>query len=177
MLLLAKIGVALGHAARWGELSAVAEQLDQRHAGESVVLGGERVEAAKYIAMLLEGRDGGQTPDELGAVPDLLLPGDNTAAWQFRFEASTSKQHPRIRRFNPWAMQEAQNLEMVMPAELQGNSLYANWLGCDFALDLESGKLRRATGGFTTSSRPCGRATGSRPIALRSACAATNFGC
>jgi outer membrane protein assembly factor BamB len=145
--LLAKVGVALAHAGRWEELATVAQQLAERHADESVVLGGQTVVAAKHIATLLERRGAGAT-DESSASEDLLLPVDDRAVWQFRFEASHSKQRPRGRRFNPWGMQEAQNLDMVMPAVLNGDSLYANWLGCDFALDLESGKLRWRNGRF-----------------------------
>ncbi len=147
VLLLTKVGVALAHAERWDELTDVGKQLAERHAGESVVLGGERVVAADHIAMLGQ-RRGSTIGDQRAPQPDLRLPIDNEAVWQFRFEASESKQRPRVRRFNPWGMPEPQNLEMVMPAQVLGDSLYANWLGCDFALDLESGKLRWRNGRF-----------------------------
>ena len=111
------------------------------------MLGGQRVDAARFVAQLLTERTSGSAADEPGTA-DLTLPTDNEPAWQFRFEAGGNKPHARMRRFNPWAMQEAQNIDLVMPAEVLGGSLYANWMGCDFALDLETGKLRRRHGRF-----------------------------
>ncbi len=146
--LLAKIAVALADAGRGSEIPPVAEQLSGRHAGEMALIAGERVDAAHFVAGLQTrvGRRGGLVTAETS--PDLSLPAGNEPAWQFRFEATSARQHPRFRRFNPWMAQDGQNFEMVMPAELLGGSLYANWLGCDFALDLETGKLRWRHGRF-----------------------------
>jgi outer membrane protein assembly factor BamB/tetratricopeptide (TPR) repeat protein len=146
-LLLAKVGVALARAGRWEELEELQRQLEERHAGEKVVLGGKQVVAAEHVAALRAQHRSGAANDSSGP-PDLLLGDQTEPVWQFRFQSSDPNLRPRVQRFNPWMGSELQNLEMVMPVEVIGDSLYGNWLGCDFAIDLGTGKLRWRNGRF-----------------------------
>jgi outer membrane protein assembly factor BamB len=140
--LLAKTATALARAGRWAELSEVQRQITTRYAGEPITVGGQRVSASEYATQLGERQSTAEADPREVHSPDLQLPANNEPVWQFRFESGLADPRRRVRRWGPWGIENNQGTgEMVMPAAVVGERLYANWLGCDFALDLQTGKL------------------------------------
>jgi outer membrane protein assembly factor BamB len=138
-LVAVKAGLALSRAGRRAELAAVRRDVADRYAGERVSVGGRSAPAAEHLRRLLGDARPDGTPDPAeasGAGPDLAQPAP--AAWQLRFgEYVVAGMTPPER-----AQWESNPLSGAVPAvAVEGATLYANYLGYVFALNLETGKL------------------------------------
>lgn len=142
-LITTKAALALVRAGRTSEYEQIRGDLAGRYAADPVTLGGKSGPPAEVLAQIL-GNDGpsgggakeGDAPDPAGASPDLASRGD--AAWKVRFgDSITAGMTPA--ELLQW---ESNSLSAVVPAAaVSGTTLFANYLGHDFAVDLESGKM------------------------------------
>ena len=148
--LLTKIGIALADAGRWIELADVERELKERYAGERVTVGGAKVVATDEIAALVA-RHAAAPAGTAGRLPaDLVLPDNTEPVWQFRFDSKDPKEWQRV-NFGWWMWGRQQSTELFntpVSAAVTDTLLYANWMGCDFAIELASGKLKWRNGRF-----------------------------
>jgi outer membrane protein assembly factor BamB len=150
-LLSTKIGVALSNAGRWSELAEVERQLKTRYAGETVTIGGAKVVATEHVAALIARHQAMPSVVAGSVSPDLAFADDAEPVWQFLFESRDRKNRQVIQnqRWNRWGMMQSTDLfDQPVGAVVTQTSLFANWMGCDFALDLASGKMRWRNGRF-----------------------------
>lgn len=158
-LLAVKAALALSRAGRRAELAAVRRDVSDRYAGESVSIGGRTAPAAEHLQRL-PGGDGSDDPAAAGpdasdpagtpaAGPDLTRTAP--AAWQMRFgESVVAGMTPPER--TQW---ESNPLSGAVPAvAVEGATLYANFLGHVFALNLQSGKLLWRSASFHNVETP-----------------------
>jgi outer membrane protein assembly factor BamB len=159
-LLSVKAALALSHAGRRSELEQVKNELSERYSDEKVTIGGQSGSPAELLGRLLgndknDGRGGlahrssAGTPrpslraDLAAARPDLAdssrqqsSPIDPT--WQVRFADSVE-----AGMTPPETIQwESNSLSVAVPAvAVAGSTLFANYLGHLFAVDLTTGKM------------------------------------
>jgi outer membrane protein assembly factor BamB/tetratricopeptide (TPR) repeat protein len=147
--LLVKIGIALADAGRWSELTEVERELKERYAGEKVTVAGAKVVASEQISTLLA-QHATAPAGTAGRLPaDLVLVDDQEPVWQFRFGSKDPNQRVLINRWNMWGMRESVDLfDLPVSAVVGETCVYANWMGCDFAIDLDNGKMRWRNGRF-----------------------------
>ena len=148
--LLVKIGIALADAGRWIELADVERELKERYAGEKVTVAGAKVLASDEIAALVARHAAAPAGTAGRLPPDLVLSDDTEPVWQFRFDSKDPKEWQRISvGWNMFGMQQSGELfNAPVSAAVTDTLLYANWMGCDFAIDLASGKLKWRNGRF-----------------------------
>jgi len=149
-----KAALALSNAGRRGEVVALRRDMADRYADEKVSIGGRKATVAEHLDRLLakEGPTIGNaalsspttgSPKESGAVTSLALNG--SAAWQLRFgESIVAGMSP------PEKIQWDSNpLSGAVPSvTVDGETLYANLLGYEFALNLKNGKMIWRSGSF-----------------------------
>jgi outer membrane protein assembly factor BamB len=136
-----KAGLALARAGRRSELDALRAEAGDRFADEVVTIGGRKAKAAEHIKQIVSGlaparSRTGSTAGSDGPAP--VLPETVPAAWQVRFSASVTA------GMNPveLAQWERTSFSGAVPAlAVEGQSLFANYLGHIFAVDLASGKM------------------------------------
>jgi len=140
-LMAVKAALALARAGRRGEVDAIRGELADRFADEVVTIGGRKAKAAEHLRDVSGDPGPAKSPTPPGASgdgPPPVLADTVVATWQLRFGASvTAGMTP------PEATQwEANNLSGAVPAvAIEGSTLYANYLGHVFALDLAGGKM------------------------------------
>jgi outer membrane protein assembly factor BamB len=148
-LISVKAALALSRAGRRGEIGAIRRELADRYAEEKVSIGGRTAPAAEHLSRYL-GEEGtpkdpapgppGPHPSGSAGASDLesSLARAVPAAWQMRFaESIVAGMTPPER--TQW---ESNKLSGAIPAvAVDGTTLYANFLGYVFALNLDSGKL------------------------------------
>jgi outer membrane protein assembly factor BamB/TolA-binding protein len=139
-LMAVKAALALAKAGRRAESEAIRKEVAARYADEVVTIGGRKAKAAEHLRLAPGDAGPGATPASAGVVdgPPPALAEAIAAVWQLRFGASvTAGMTP------PEATQwEANTLSGAVPAvAIEGSTLYANYLGHVFALDLTSGKM------------------------------------
>jgi outer membrane protein assembly factor BamB len=153
-LISVKAALALSRAGRHSALAALRREIAERYAGESVTIGGKKATAIEHLEELL-GDESASTSraaspgravelpgnEELG--PDLSRP--IRATWQMRFaESIVAGMTPAER--TQW---ESNPLSGAVPSvAVDGQVLYANFLGYLFALNLGTGKLIWRSGAF-----------------------------
>ncbi len=148
-VLLLKTGIAMADAGRWIELGEVARELKERHAGETVTVGGMKVVAADHIAALLAKHDAAPAGSAGELAADLDLSDDVEPAWQFCISSKEQQKNKQvIRRWGMFGMEIIDLHDLPVATAVTETSLFGNWMGCDFALDLEGGKLRWRNGRF-----------------------------
>ncbi len=134
-----KAAFALARAGRKLELDSLGREVGERYAGEVVALGGRKAPAADHLRRAqAEARGGsaGQGTPAAGSPPELADPVE--PAWQLRFGASV------MAGMSPaeTAQWEGNPLQVAVPrAAVEGGTLYANYLGHLFAVDLLGGKM------------------------------------
>jgi len=141
-LMAVKAALALAKAGRRAECDAVRKELAGRFADDPVTIGGRTAKAADHLRSVAGDPGsgaGGPTPtaSAAGDAPP-ALGGTVAAAWQLRFGASVTAGMTPL-ELTQW---EANSLSAaVPPVAVEGPTLYANYLGHVFALDLASGKM------------------------------------
>lgn len=146
-LIAVKAALALSRAGRPAEIAALRRDLADRYAGEKVTIGGQTAPAAEHLARYLDnGASKSQATQEGGdpsrstatAEPGLDLSRTVPAAWQMRFSESV------VAGMSPAELTQWQANPLsaaVPPLAIEGSTLFANYLGHVFALDLTTGKL------------------------------------
>ncbi len=140
-LMAVKAALALARAGRLAESQALRAELADRYRDEEVTIAGRKAKAVDHLGKL-----GGDsvTPRSAGvggsasetAEPTLLNP--VVAAWQVRFGASVAAGMTGP-EFKQW---EENSLSLAVPrVAIDGPTLFANYLGHVFAVDLASGKM------------------------------------
>ncbi len=136
-LLSAKAAYALARAGRRSEFEAIGRQIAERHADERITLAGRKARAIEHfrkakgeaLPTLVVGAAAGPAP----GLSDAIEP-----AWQLRFGASVMAGMAPA-EINQW---ESNALSGAVPrVAIEGGTLYANYLGYVFALDLANGKM------------------------------------
>jgi outer membrane protein assembly factor BamB len=146
-LLSVKAALALSRAGRRAEIAAIRHDLKERYADEKVSIGGRLAPAAEHLDRYLSDDRGSKIPansdSESASSGDAsamepVLTREVPASWQMRFgESVVAGMTPA--ELTQW---ESNPLSAAIPAAtVQGNVLYANYLGYVFALNLETGKL------------------------------------
>jgi outer membrane protein assembly factor BamB len=156
-----KAALALSRAGRRAEAEAIRRELADRYAGEELKIGGRTASASEHLGRLL-GEEGasagtahpkpapGESEDRLAPDLSAAIP----ASWQMRFAESVvaGMTPPELVQW------EANPLSGAVPAAaVAGGTLYANYLGYVFAIDLESGKLLWRSGAFHNVEVPAGQ--------------------
>ncbi len=140
-LMAVKAALALAKAGRRAESNAIRDELADRYADEVVTIGSRKAKVAEHLRNVPAPADSTKGPDSSGVASDGPPPALSDAvgaAWQVRFGASvTAGMTP------PEATQwEANSLSGAVPrVAIEGPTLFANYLGHVFALDLASGKM------------------------------------
>ena len=146
-LLAVKGAVALAKAGRWTEFQAIRSEILERYPDEIVSVGGRAAKTVEQLQRIIG--DAPTTPITATAASDPnstpTLGGPVAAAWQLRFGASVTAGMTAADVVQ-W---EANSLSLAIPcATIEGQTLYANYLGHLFALDLETGKLKWRSASF-----------------------------
>ena len=132
--------MALIRAGRRSEFEQVRADLAGRYADETVTIGGQKATAGELLKAPHRRRpelgSGEPSTPAADAGPDLA--GSVNVAWQLRFAESieAGMSPPELTQW------ESNSISVAVPAvTIDGSTLYANYLGHIFALDLKSGKL------------------------------------
>jgi outer membrane protein assembly factor BamB len=142
-LLSVKAAVALSRAGRQAEFEQIRRELSDRYSDEKITIGGQTAAPAAMLERLLG--DGSKTADTKTSTSSshpveapLDLSGVVDPAWQLRFAASieAGMTPPELTQW------ESNSLSGTVPAvTIDGTSVFVNFLGSIFAVDLKSGKL------------------------------------
>jgi outer membrane protein assembly factor BamB len=143
--LLVKTAIALARAERWGEFEETRRQVRERHAGETVVLGGKQLPATERLDELAARHEKdarGAPADGLSASEsDLALPKGDALRWQFRlFSSQQAQQLAQAGQNWGWGAQFPVR-EMTPAAVMDDQRMYLNLMGYLMAVDLKTGKL------------------------------------
>ncbi|HVW39513.1 MAG TPA: PQQ-binding-like beta-propeller repeat protein, partial [Pirellulales bacterium] len=143
--LLVKAAIALARAERWGEFEETCRQVRERHANESVVLGGKQQPAIKRLDELAAGhaKDAHGSPDDgaPASESDLALPKGDALRWQFRlFNAQQAQMLSQAGQNWGWGTQFPVR-EMTPVVVMDNQRVYLNIMGYLMAVDLKTGKL------------------------------------
>jgi len=135
-----KAAYALARAGRRPELEVLGREVADRYAAEVVAIGGRKAPASEHLqkARAESGPAGGPAASASsgGPVPDLVDP--VAPAWQLRFGASVMAGMSPA-EVTQW---EGNSLSFAVPrTAIEGSTLFANYLGHVFALDLATGKM------------------------------------
>jgi tetratricopeptide (TPR) repeat protein len=137
-----KAALALFRAGRRAEFEQIKAELADRYNDEKVTLGGQTASPRDALLGLMNGEQWGAEPESASSSPSALA-GPRLAetvdpAWQLRFAESVEAGMAPI-ELTQW---ESNSLSAVVPAAtVDGNSLFVNYLGHIFAVDLPSGKM------------------------------------
>jgi outer membrane protein assembly factor BamB len=145
-LMATKAALALAKAGRRSESLAIRDELASRFADEVVSIGGRKAKAADHLRHLFgqgasSGPGEGSSPASEGPPPAFKV----ASAWQFRFGDSVTAGMTPLEA-TQW---EANSLSFAVPrVAIEGSTLYANYLGFVFAMDLVRGKMLWRSGSF-----------------------------
>jgi outer membrane protein assembly factor BamB len=149
--LLVKSAIALARGGHWDDFAALEREVRQRHAGESVVLGGKQVPADSHLKAIAAKHAVDAAPHD-STVPhdsaepgglrgDLALPESTDPTWQFRiFPPHDAAAMAQVGMNWGWQMRFPV-AEMVPAAAVDEKRVYLNYLGYLIAIDLNTGKL------------------------------------
>jgi outer membrane protein assembly factor BamB len=140
-----KAALALFHAGRLTEYEQLKAELADRYSDEKVTLGGQTARPAELLKRIMEmdkektaKEDPKPEPSSSASLqgPDLAPTVD--AAWQFRFGALIEAGMTPV-ELTQW---ESNALSAVVPATtIDGSTLFVNYLGYIYAVDLKTGKM------------------------------------
>ena len=140
-LMTVKAALALARAGRRSELDALRSEAADRYADEVVTIGGRKAKAGEHLKRILgelapaKGTDSASSGSD-GPAPDLAE--TVAATWQVRFGASVTAGMTPV-ELDQW---ETASFSGAVPAvAVEGQTLFANYLGYVFAVDLASGKM------------------------------------
>jgi outer membrane protein assembly factor BamB len=139
-LISVKAGVALSRAGRRSEFEQLRTDLASRYADETVSLGGQKAAAGELLRRLVadDPAAGAEKSSLQAADAGPQLAGEVDVAWQLRFAESieAGMTPPELTQW------ESNAISVAIPAvAIDGPTLFANYVGHIFALDLKSGKL------------------------------------
>lgn len=146
-----KTALALARAGRRTEFDRVRADLADRYKDDEATIGGTTAAPAELLRRLLEAdppveaqaESTGPIRSAAGPAIDLGRPGE--PEWQLRIAESIEAGMTPV-ELNQW---RSNNLSDARPAvAVEGNRLYANYLGYILALELDTGKLLWRTGAF-----------------------------
>lgn len=145
-LLSLKAALALLRSGRRSEFEQVRAELADRYRDEKLTIGGVSASPTDHLRRLMDDispvADVGQLPSRpAGPAPDLAGPVE--PVWQVRFADSVvaGMTPPELSQWR------ANPLSAAVPAVTDdGTTLYANYLGHVFAIDLQTGKMRWRSG-------------------------------
>lgn len=150
--LITKQAIALIRAGRRQEVAELLRQLEQRHAGEKVTLGGKEVVASEHVAALLAetkdtaagtidlaGSQGTQSDNRL-QLHEVALTKEIQPIWQFRFFTSAQVKELASAGRN-WGWGRLTVSDFPPPAVVLEDRIFLNLLGYHFAIDKKTGKL------------------------------------
>ena len=142
-LLTVKAALALARAGRRSELDAIGAEMADRYAGDLVTIGGRKAKATEHLKRILgePGSSRGPAPEpesiDMGGGPPALAD-TITATWQLRFGASVTAGMTPVES----AQWESTSFNVAVPrVAVEGRTLFANYVGHVFAVDLASGKM------------------------------------
>ncbi|WP_246196524.1 outer membrane protein assembly factor BamB family protein [Aquisphaera giovannonii] len=136
-----KAALALARAGRRSELEALRAEMGERYADEVVTIAGRKAKAGVHLGRIAA--ESGPAADagpasSAGGGPAPELAEAVAAAWQVKFAASVTAGMTPV-ELSQW---EATSFSGAVPATaVEGQTLFANYLGHVFAVDLASGKL------------------------------------
>jgi outer membrane protein assembly factor BamB len=142
-LLSVKAALALVRAGRKAEFEQIRSELADRFNDEKVTLGGQTALPRELLERLMNDENGtAESMSAESARPSALagprLPETVDPAWQLRFGEMVEAGMTPL-ELTQW---ESNSLSAVVPAAtVDGQTLFANYLGHVFALDLKSGKM------------------------------------
>ena len=137
-----KAALALFRAGRRAEFEQIKAELADRYNDEKVTLGGQTASPKEALLRLMSdekwGADAGNPSSSASAVASPRLAETVDPAWQMRFAESVEAGMAPV-ELTQW---ESNTLSAVVPAAtVDGKSLFVNYLGHVFAIDLPSGKM------------------------------------
>ena len=136
-----KAAIALARAGRQSELDQVRAELAERHADEKVTIAGITATPTELLKRLLGSENAAAETAKSVAGTDELNPNlgnDVEPAWQVRFGDSVEAGMTPA-ELSQW---ESNTLSTAVPAvAVAGKTLFSNYLGHVFAVDLETGKM------------------------------------
>jgi outer membrane protein assembly factor BamB len=136
-----KAALALSRAGRRSEFEQLRSEIVARHADEKVTLGGQSGTPAELLRRLVGDEVAGADARKSSAQPSgagLDLAGAVDPVWQLRFAESVEAGMTPA-ELTQW---ESNPLSVVVPAvTVDGSTLFANYLGHAFAVDLKTGKM------------------------------------
>src|SRR4051812_39988122 len=136
-----KAALALARAGRRSELDALRSEAADRYADEVVTIGGRKAKAAEHLKRIvgeLAPARGTDPSSSGGDGPPPALAGTIAATWQLRFGASVTAGMTPVEL----AQWERTSVSGAVPSvAVEGHTLFANYLGHLFAIDLDSGKM------------------------------------
>ncbi len=145
--LLVKSGIALARAKRYGELREVIRELREKHAAETVQVGGRKVNALSHLTGLLPADSVETAKQASAALADLNFASADEPLWQFKMLSQLNAQS-LANMNNDWGWGRMPAADSVPPVAVDGQRAYVNFLGFLFALDLKTGKLLWRTAKF-----------------------------
>jgi outer membrane protein assembly factor BamB len=136
-----KAALALARAGRRSELEVLRSETADRYADEVIAIGGKKAKAAEYLKQKLgelAPAKSTESPSSAGDGPAPDLADTVAAAWQLRFGASVTAGMTPVEL----AQWETTAFSGTVPAVAsEGTTLFVNYLGHVFAVDLASGKM------------------------------------
>ena len=149
--LLVKSAIAEGRGGHWDKFAELNREIHQRHANETVVIGGRQVSAAAHLDAFEKKNHGDASVAKLAGgdqTADVRLPAADAPAWQFRIMPSRDASALAQVGMN-WGWQMRFPVaEMVPAAAIDDQRAYLNFLGYLLAVDLKTGKLLWRTARF-----------------------------
>ncbi|MGP0068105.1 MAG: PQQ-binding-like beta-propeller repeat protein, partial [Isosphaeraceae bacterium] len=146
-LITVKAAVALFRAGRQSEFEQVRAELVNRYADEKLTIGGRTAPAGALLQGLLDDAKASDADRSASHAEEMgpELGGTVDPEWQMRF-AESVEAGMTPQELTQW---ETNPLSIAVPAvTIEGSTLFANYLGFDFALDLKSGKMLWRTAFF-----------------------------
>lgn len=147
-LIAVKAGLALAKTGRLADCKAIRAELAERHADEVLTIGGRKAKAVEHLRIALGQAEPTKGPDPSassseGAPPTLA--DEVVSSWQLRFGDSVTAGMTPV-ELQQW---QGNSFSFAVPrVAIDGSSMYVNYLGHVFALDLTSGKMLWRTSSF-----------------------------
>lgn len=143
--LLMKAAIALARSGQWDAFAEIQRTVSERHAGETLVLGGNEVVAVEHLATLAKDAPAQAAAAELP--DDVDLAESIAPRWQFRF--LTSEGAASITQIGRnWGWGRMPISEIIPSIAHDDARLYLNYIGQQGAVDLTNGKLLWRSGKF-----------------------------
>ncbi|HKD38235.1 MAG TPA: PQQ-binding-like beta-propeller repeat protein, partial [Pirellulales bacterium] len=138
-----KRAVALARLGRSEALAALSSQIAEQYSDDRVSVGGKDVKATEFVKSLAP-KQASSAATHVAAADSVLLPTADEPLWQVRLGAVNTRG-----RIDPNTGMPMGDVHATSNCAVEGNRLYANWLGTIYAVDLETGKMLWRTGKFS----------------------------